>query len=146
MNSTNIDTLEVAAKKFQELNVDDRLAVLALVYGEISDEVAPTTTQSSSQDEGAINLVKQVQNSPAEKQVDFLRGLLSGIEGEGASDYNAMSSDCKLSFWFQAAQNLGKSIVGVPADYIPTEPAAEVLELLHTHQLETLVSFLKKAL
>lgn len=146
MNSTNIDTLEVATKKFKELNVDDRLAVLALVYDEISDEVAPTTTQNDSQDEGAVNLVKQIQNSPSDKQVDFLRGLLSGVKGEGTSDYNAMSADCKLLFWFQAAQNLGKSIVGVPADYIPTEPAAEVLELLHAHELENLVSFLKKAL
>ncbi len=179
MSSTDISNQEIsinnpqtALSKFKALDVDDRLAVLALLYGEIVDEIAPTTNQNNSQDENAANLVKEVQNLPSDKQVDSLREILSGKRSSGeteldpnpsqalgelfkggedapsisTNDYNAMSAESKLSFWFQAAQNLGKSIVGVPADFIPNERVNQVLELLDTQQVEHIVSFLKKAL
>jgi hypothetical protein len=172
MSFTGVKNQQTAISKFKALDVDDRLAVLATVYGEVVDEVAPTTTQPNAQDEGAANLLKQVQELPADKQVDSLRELLSGKRSSGeveldahpskalgellqggedapsisTNDYNAMTAESKLAFWFQTAQNLGKSIVGIPADFIPNERVTEVLELLDTQQIENLVSFLKKAL
>ncbi len=172
MSFTGVSNQQTAISKFKALDVDDRLAVLATVYGEIADEVAPTTTQPNAQDEGGANLLKQVQGLPADKQVDSLRELLLGKRTSGevqldvnpskalgellgggedapsisTNDYNAMTAESKLSFWFQTAQNLGKSIVGIPADFIPNERVTEVLELLDTNQIENLVSFLKKAL
>jgi hypothetical protein len=172
MSFTGVSNQKTVMSKFKALDVDDRLAVLATVYGEIADEVAPTTTQPNAQDEGGANLLKQIQGLPSDKQIDSLRELLSGKRSGGeveldvnpskalgelfkggedapsisTNDYNAMNADAKLSFWFQTAQNLGKSVVGIPADYIPNERVTEVLELLDTNQIENIVSFLKQAL
>ncbi len=172
MSFTNVSNQQTAISKFKALDVDDRLSVLALLYSKIVDEIASTTNKNNSQDANAANLVKEVQNLPSDKQVDSLRQILSGKRSSGeteldanptqalgelfkggedapsisTNDYNAMSADSKLSFWFQAAQNLGKSILGIPTDYIPNERVNEVLELLDTQEIENLVSFLKKAL
>jgi hypothetical protein len=124
MSFTGVSNQQTAMSKFEALDVDDKLAVLATVYGEIVAEVAPTTTQPNAQDEGGANLLKQIQGLPADKQVDSLRELLSGKRTSGevelnpnpskalgelfqggedapsisTNDYNAMSADSKLSF------------------------------------------------
>ncbi|MBW4562066.1 MAG: Orange carotenoid-binding protein [Mojavia pulchra JT2-VF2] len=149
MTTTNTNFLEQAVSKFQNLNVDDRLTVLALLYTEVSDEV-PAITLNDTPNEGNANLVGEIQKLPQAEQLLALRQLLSQDEvGEktiSTQEYAAMDADSKLAFWYQLAQNLGTSIIGVPDDYIPSEQAAEVLDLLDTPNLEALVNFLKQVL
>ena len=38
------------------------------------------------------------------------------------------------------------SIIAVPNDYIPSEEATEVIDLLHTPNIEDLVTFFKRVL
>lgn len=57
-----------------------------------------------------------------------------------------MNAEEKLAFWYQLAQNLGTTIIGVPDDYIPSEKATEVVDLLHTPNIEDLVAFFKRVL
>jgi uncharacterized protein (UPF0333 family) len=177
MTATNINNLETAVSKFKALDIDDKLSTLALLYSEISDELAPVNNQNSSESQDATNLVKQLQQLTFEEQIVALRDLLSTnnneqevaldehptqelievVQGQGNSQdngstkisnnsYIAMRADSKLSFWFQAAQNLGKSVVGVPADYKPNERVLEVLDLVNSDNVENLISFFKKAL
>jgi Orange carotenoid protein, N-terminal len=172
MASTDVKNVETVILKYRALDADDKLAVLAQLYGEVAAEVAPTFSQSNVVDEGATNLVKQIQQMSSEQQLDALRGLVAGKQSEGesvldehptkalgelfaggkdstsfsTSEYDSLSSDSRLFFWFQLAQNLGKSIVGVPNDYMPNERVSEVLDLVGTPGVEDLVSLLKKAL
>ncbi|MBE9037889.1 orange carotenoid protein N-terminal domain-containing protein [aff. Roholtiella sp. LEGE 12411] len=148
MTSTNINFSEQGISKFQNLDVDDRLTVLALLYNEIADEV-PAIALNNVPNDSTANLVAQIQNLPQAEQLIALRQLLKNEEGETAistKEYAAMSTDCKLAFWYHLAQNLGTSIIGVPNDHIPSEKATEVLDLLETPNLEELVTFLKQVL
>ncbi|MEH2439604.1 orange carotenoid protein N-terminal domain-containing protein [Nostoc sp.] len=61
-------------------------------------------------------------------------------------EYASMNAEEKLAFWYQLAQNLGTTIIGVPDDYIPSEKATEVVDLLHTPNIEDLVAFFKRVL
>jgi hypothetical protein len=148
MTSTNINFLEQSVSKFQSLDTDDRLTVLALLYTEICDEI-PAITLKNVPNEKTANLVAQIQNLPQAEQLFALRQLLNQDEvGETeipTEEYAAMNDD-KLAFWYQLAQNLGTSIIGVPDDYIPSEKATEVVDLLHTPNIEDLVTFFKRVL
>ncbi|MEH1838303.1 MAG: orange carotenoid protein N-terminal domain-containing protein [Nostoc sp.] len=149
MNSTNVNFLEQSVSKFQSLDTDDRLSVLALLYTEIGDEI-PAIALNDVCNEKSGNLVAQIQNLPQQEQVSALRQLLQqGEVGETAipiQEYTSMNADDKLAFWYHLAQNLGTTIIGIPNDYIPSEKATEVIDLLHTPNLEDLVTFFKRVL
>lgn len=149
MTSTNVNFLEQSGSKFQSLDTDDRLTVLALLYTEIGDEI-PSLCLNNTPNEQAANLVAQIQNLPQQEQVSALRQLLNQNEvGETAiptEEYASMNAEEKLAFWYQLAQNLGTTIIGVPDDYIPSEKATEVVDLLHTPNIEDLVAFFKRVL
>jgi Orange carotenoid protein, N-terminal len=149
MTSTNVNFLEQSVSKFQSLEVDDRLTVLALLYTEICDEI-PSLCLNNVPNENTANLVAQIQNLPQAEQLFALRQLVNKDEvGETAiptKEYASMNADDKLGFWYQLAQNLGTSIINVPNDYIPSEKATEVVDLLHTPNIEDLVTFFKRVL
>ena len=46
MTSTNINFSEQAVSKFENLNTDDRLTVLALLYSQIADDVPASALNS----------------------------------------------------------------------------------------------------
>ncbi|MBN3906773.1 MAG: Orange carotenoid-binding protein [Nostoc sp. NMS1] len=150
MTSTNVNFLEQSVSKFQSLDTDDRLTVLALLYTEICDEI-PSLCLNNVPNEKTANLVAQIQNLPQAEQLFALRKLLNqddevGETGISTEEYAAMNADDKLAFWYQLAQNLGTSIINVPDDYIPSEKATEVVDLLHTPNIEDLVTFFKRVL
>lgn len=149
MTSTNINFLEQAVSKFKNLNADDRLSVLALLYTDIADEI-PAIALNDVPNENTGNLVAQIQKLPEAEQLFALRQLVNPEEkGETSislEEYASMDTDLKLAFWYHLAQNLGTSIVNLPADYIPSEQSTELLDLLDTPNLEELVNFLKQVL
>ncbi|MBE8997416.1 Orange carotenoid-binding protein [Nostoc sp. LEGE 12447] len=149
MTSTNVNFLEQSVSKFQRLDADDRLTVLALLYTEICDEI-PSLCLNNVPNENTANLVAQIQKLPQAEQLFALRQLLNKDEVRETAipteEYALMNADDKLGFWYQLAQNLGTSIIGVPNDYIPSEKATEVVDLLHTPNIEDLVTFFKRVL
>jgi hypothetical protein len=149
MTSTNVNFLEQSVSKFKNLDPGDRLTVLSLLYTEISDEI-PAIALNDVPNEKTANLVAQIQKLPQQEQVSGLGQLLNQDEvGETAiptEEYGSMNVDDKLAFWYQLAQNLGTTIIGVPDDYIPSEKATEVVDLLDTPNMEDLVTFLKRVL
>ncbi|PHM06997.1 orange carotenoid protein N-terminal domain-containing protein [Nostoc sp. 'Peltigera malacea cyanobiont' DB3992] len=149
MTPTNVNFLEQSVTKFQSLDIDDRLTVLALLYTEITDEI-PALCLNNVPNENSANLVAQIQNLPQSEQLLALRQLLNPDEvGETAiptQEYTSISVEDKLAFWYQLAQNLGTTIIGVPNDYIPSEKATEVLDLLHIPNIDDLVTFFKRVL
>lgn len=148
MTSTNIDFLEIAVSKFKNLNADDRLAVLALLFSKVSEEV-PASAISCMPNDGTADLVAEIQKVSQPEQIVALRQLQNqeGSEAVISTDsYTSMDAECKLAFWYHLAQNLGGSVVGIPDDYIPSEPAAEVLDLFETASTEEITSFMQQVL
>ncbi len=172
MTNADVSNVQTVILKYRALSADDKLTLLAQLYGEVAQEIAPTVSQTNVTDEAATNLVKQIQQLSSERQVDALRGLVEGKQSDGetvldehptkalgelftggedsssfsSKEYDSLTTDSRLFFWFQLAQNLGKSVVGIPADHMPNERVSEILDLVGTPSVEDLVSLLKKAL
>ena len=154
MTSTNINFLEQAVSKFKNLDADDRLSVLEQLYGQVDNEV-PVLALNELPTEGPAALVAEVQKLPKEEQLSAIRQLLLAKTSKGneagesnipISDYNSLSDECKLVFWYQLAKNLGGSIIAIPSDYIPSEQATEVLDLVQSANIQDLVSFMNQVL
>lgn len=148
MTSTNTNFIEVAVSKFKNLNADDRLAVLALLFSQVSEEV-PASALNCMPNDGTADLVAEIQKVSQPEQIVALRQLQNqeGSEKVISTDsYTSMDAECKLAFWYHLAQNLGGSLVGIPLDYIPSEPAAEVLDLLQMASTEEIMSFMQQVL
>ncbi|MDB9373659.1 orange carotenoid protein N-terminal domain-containing protein [Nodularia sphaerocarpa] len=149
MTSTNINFLEQAVSKFQTLDRDDQLLVLALIYHEIAYEIPAITSDCVPKDSDK-KLLSQIQQLSTTQQIFALRQLLRQDQEEekiiSTEEYASMSIGCKMSFWYHLAQNLGTTIVGIPDDYIPSEKATEVLELVNTTNVQEIVNFLEMVL
>lgn len=148
MTSTNVDFIEQAVSKFNNLNQDDRLSVLELLYHQITDDI-PASALSCMPTEGSVDLVTEIQKLSQPDQVVALRKLIHNQSGEAAistDDYAAMEAECKLAFWYHLAQNLGGSVIAVPKDYLPTEEASEVLDLFEKNSVEEIMSFMLRVI
>ncbi|HYW21986.1 MAG TPA: orange carotenoid protein N-terminal domain-containing protein [Nodularia sp. (in: cyanobacteria)] len=148
-STTNINFLEPAVAKFKTLDIDDRLIVLSLIYHEIAYEIPAITSDCVPKDSDK-QLLSQIQQLSTTEQIFALHQLLNKDEGEekiiSTEVYTSMNIECKMSFWYHLAQNIGTTIVGIPTDYIPSEKATEVLELVHTTNVPEIVNFLERVL
>ncbi|MBW4505299.1 MAG: hypothetical protein KME64_02120 [Scytonematopsis contorta HA4267-MV1] len=149
MTSTNVSFIDEAASKFEKLDVDSKLGVLVLLYEQLVDEIPVGAINFDSSPQQATNLLTNLQQIDQSEQLTAIRGLLEGEAQNNniaIEDYKSLDSNFKLSFWFQLAKNLGKAIVGVPSDYIPSEEVTEILDLMDCTNTDNYVTFLKRVL
>jgi Orange carotenoid protein, N-terminal len=169
VTSTNINPLRQAVSVFQRLDIDDQLAVLALLYQEIADTI-PANVIDSLPTQEANNLVAQLQQLSPEEQLNALRDslpaesndqdevmldpnpskalteLVQGGTTIPTGEYGHMKTESKLAFWYLLAERLGTNVIGIPNDYKPSENVAQVLNTLKSLNSDELVSFLKRVL
>jgi Orange carotenoid protein, N-terminal len=169
MTSTNVNPSRQALLAFQQLDIDDRLAVLASLYKQIANSI-PADAANALPTGQAAGLVTQIQKLSSEEQLNALRDILPAertdqnevmldpnpskamvelVQGGTTiptGDYGKMKADAKIAFWDLLAQRLGSSIIGIPSDYRLTEQATTVLNMLQSMNTDELVAFLQKAL
>jgi hypothetical protein len=169
MTSTNVNPSQQAISAFQRLKIDDRLAVLGLVFASIADKI-PANAANSLPTEKAAELVAQVQNLSSEEQLFALRDLLPAdrqdqdevmldpnpskamVElGHGGNkistgEYGNMQPEGKLAFWYLVAERLRTAIMDLSSQSQPSQQATEVLNSLKSLNTDDLVSFLTKVL
>lgn len=166
-NTEKLEPAQQAVEALKKLSIDDQLAALASIYGEVASSLsADTLGTPSSQVSG---LVSQIEQKPQDRQVDALKDLLTSgknDQGEVALDpnpskaltelvtgggetiptgeYNALDTQSKLLFWYQIAQKLGSTIVSIPSNFSPSSEVTELLSTLKSLDDEKRMSFLKK--
>lgn len=169
MTSTNLSSSQKAALAFQQLEIDDRLAVLGLVFSQIADKI-PANATDSLPTENVANLVTTVQNLSSEEQLSALRDLLPANKNDQdevmldpnpskalaelthggntipTGEYGHLKPEGKLAFWYLLAQRLRTSIMGLSSQYQPSAQATEVLNSLQSLGTDDLVSFVTKVL
>lgn len=168
MTSTNMDSINKSVAAFKQLEIDDRLAALALIYQDVAGAVPADALKASPEVGG---LVARIQELSQERQVDALRDLLPATKNDQnettldpnpakaltelassasntvpTAEYGSMSTESKLAFWYQVAQKLGNGIVGIPSDYSPSAKVTELLSSLKSLDTDQKVSFLSQAL
>jgi len=168
MASTNVNDLKPLAKQFTSLDIDDQLALMALIYKEISGSIPATSLPTSSSD--VQKIVGDVQKMSSEEQVNALRDLLPAnktdqdettldpnpakalpelLQGKSevsTGKYGHLNPESKLAVWYLFAQKLGSGIVGIPSDYSPSQEAMQVFNSLKSMGDEQMANFVVKGM
>lgn len=169
MTAANTDAIKQSVKTFKNLNTDEQLATLALLYTKVSGSVSRESVAkaSSSEVEGIVSKIEELSQ---ERQVDALRDLLpanktdqdeitldpnpskaltelvSGGNTVPTAEYGSLSAESKLAFWYHVGQKLGNKVTAIPTEYNPTSKVKELVESLSSLDVEQQVSFLTQVM
>ncbi|MBW4470582.1 MAG: hypothetical protein KME45_09275 [Stenomitos rutilans HA7619-LM2] len=134
------------AETFKQLSVDDQLAVLWYVYGFICSESGmkePDGTAPDSPDE----LFGKAKGLSQDEQLQLMRDILKGTDTGTAREYQALTNNTKLAFWYQLAQGMERSeIIQAPSDYQPSSAVQSLVSVLKPIGFEQQFVFLRDAL
>jgi hypothetical protein len=141
MTHTTSSAIPELAAQFQNLEVDQQLALSYCIYKEIGHAITPAapgaSTASAPVAEGLFN---QVQEMTYDEQLQ--RDLITGQNTLITREYGVLSDTTKLLFWYLLAQGMEQStIIPMPEDYQLTGTADALLnqiKLLEFNQQITL--------
>lgn len=168
MTSANVEDLKPLAKQFTSLDIDDQLAIMALIYQEISGSIPADSLPTNSSDVQGI--VGSVQKMSTEDQLSALRDLLPAnktdqdetvldpnpakalpelLQGKTevpTGEYGHLNAESKLAVWYSLAQKLGNGVVAPPSNYSPSKEAMQVFDSLKSMGQEQMANFVVKGM
>lgn len=146
MVSSNLDaSLEQALNSFNNLTVDDKLALLWFVYTKMGDSVTPAAPGAAS-DEIAEGLYNQVKELSHQEQLEVQRNLFQGKDTLISREYGSLSENTKLLFWYRLAQGMEeKTIIPMPEDYQLAGNAQQLLSKIEDMEFDYQITFLREA-
>ncbi|MBE9191539.1 orange carotenoid-binding protein [Gloeocapsopsis crepidinum LEGE 06123] len=112
---------------FEQLNVDDKLALLWYAYTEMGRTITPAAVGAARLQlaEGLLNQVKQMS---AADQTQFMRDLASRANTPLSRSYGFFSVNTKLAFWYELGELMKQGVVApIPPDYQMTPGVKAVL-------------------
>ncbi|TFI53765.1 Orange carotenoid protein [Mastigocladus laminosus UU774] len=126
---TNDPTIRESVQAFQNLPVDEQLALFWFIYTEMGDSITPAAPNASTVSpniaEGLFNQVKELSH---EEQLQLQRDLINKADNRFTREYGSMSDTTKLLFWYRLAQGMeNATIVPMPPNYQLSSQAQELL-------------------
>jgi Orange carotenoid protein, N-terminal len=166
----NTETRQQAVKSFHRLSVDEQVVALATLYAEIADSLK-TANQGAAPSKNVAELMRHAKEMKPENQLQFLQDILSekatqrdetaldphpskaliellpGGSKPPISQYNDLSGNDRLGFWYLFAQNLGKDgAIALPATLQTSAQTTELMNSLKSLDFEEKVAFLNQIL
>ncbi|WP_414517228.1 orange carotenoid protein N-terminal domain-containing protein [Nostoc sp. PCC 9305] len=124
---TNDPTIREHVQAWQQLNVDQQLALFWFIYKEMGGSITPAapgaSTVSPEIAEGLFNQVKELSH---EQQLQVQRDLINKVDTQISREYGSLGDTTKLLFWYRLSQGMENgTIIPVPGDYqLPSEAKA----------------------
>ncbi|MBG1264182.1 orange carotenoid protein N-terminal domain-containing protein [Nostoc commune] len=124
---TSDPTIREHVQAWQQLNVDQQLALFWFIYKEMGKSITPAapgaSTVSPEIAEGLFNQVKELSH---EQQLQVQRDLINKVDTLISREYGSLGDTTKLLFWYRLSQGMDDgSIIPVPSDYeLPSESKA----------------------
>ncbi|MEH2168535.1 MAG: orange carotenoid protein N-terminal domain-containing protein [Nostoc sp.] len=121
---TNDPTIREHVQAWQNLNVDQQLALFWFIYKEMGSSITPAapgaSTVSPEIAEGLFNQVKELSH---EQQLQVQRDLINKADSQISREYGSLGDTTKLLFWYRLSQGMDDgTIIPVPNDYqLPSE-------------------------
>jgi hypothetical protein len=130
-SSTEVATAVPATiDRFNQLSVDDQLALLWYAYTEMGVSITPAATGSARMvlAEGILAQIKQM---PATAQTQVMCDLANHADTPISRSYASFSVNTKLGFWYELGQMMKQGLVApIPTGYQPSAEATAVLETI----------------
>ncbi|MEH1940368.1 MAG: orange carotenoid protein N-terminal domain-containing protein [Nostoc sp.] len=124
---TSDPTIREHVQAWQQLNVDQQLALFWFIYKEMGGSITPAapgaSTVSPEIAEGLFNQVKELSH---EQQLQVQRDLINKADTQISREYGSLGDTTKLLFWYRLSQGMDNgTIIPVPSDYeLPSEAKA----------------------
>lgn len=130
-SSTQVPSpIPAAIALFDQLSVDDQLALLWYAYTEMGKTITPAAP-GAARLQFAENLLKQIKEMSNEDQMQVMRELATNAETPISRAYGAFSVNTKLGFWYQLAELMTEGFVApVPTGYQMSNGVKSVLETI----------------
>lgn len=115
---------------FDQLNIDDRLALLWYAYTEIGRTITPAAPGAANLQlmEGLFNQIKQMSHA---EQTQLMRDLASNADTPISRSYAYFGVNAKLGFWYQLGEWMKQGIVApMPTGYQMSSEVKAVLEAI----------------
>lgn len=119
MTSTTSTLHSEKVTAFQNLDVDQQLALFWFIYTEMGESITPAAPGASTVSPTiAEALFEQVKNLPHEEQLQVQRDLIARKNTLLTREYGAIGDTTKLLFWYLLAQGMADgTVIPVPSDY-----------------------------
>ena len=115
---------------FEQLSVDDKLALLWYAYTEMGRSITPAAV-GAARLQFAEGLLNQIKEMPQAEQLQVMRDLTNRADTPISRSYGFFSVNTKLAFWYELGEFMKQGIVApVPAGYKMTSGVKVVLEAI----------------
>ena len=115
---------------FEQLNVDDQLALLWYAYTEMGRTITPAAP-GAARLQFAEGMLKQIQQMPQADQMQVMRELANRADTPISRSYGYFSVNTKLAFWYELGELMKKGLVApVPTGYQMARGVQSVLEAI----------------
>jgi hypothetical protein len=131
-------------QRYDQLSVDDKLALLYCVYEAMGSSVTPAAP-GAADPELAAPLVDELYDMSEEEQLEAMRSVVKKDQSDISKRYGALSANNQLLVWYGWAEAMGDRIVGMPSDYKPEGPVQAILSDLKGMEFESQISLLREA-
>jgi Orange carotenoid protein, N-terminal len=116
---TSDPTIREYVQAWQNINVDQQLALFWFIYKEMGGSITPAapgaSTASSEIAEGLFNQVKELSH---EQQLQVQRDLINKVDTQISRQYGSLGDTTKLLFWYRLSQEMENgTIIPIPDDY-----------------------------
>lgn len=102
---------------FDQLSVDDQLALLWYAYTEMGRSITPAAV-GAARLQFAEGLLKEIQQMSTEDQMQVMRELAQNADTHISRSYGFFSVNTKLAFWYELAELMKQGVVApVPTGY-----------------------------
>jgi Orange carotenoid protein, N-terminal len=124
---TSDPTIKEHVQAWQQLDVDQQLALFWFIYKEMGKAITPAapgaSTVSPEIAEGLFNQVKELSH---EEQLQVQRDLINKVDTQISRQYGSLGDTTKLLFWYRLSQGMDNgTIIPVPDDYqLPSQSQA----------------------
>ncbi len=115
---------------FEQLSVDDKLALLWYAYTEMGRSITPAAVGAARLQfaEGLLNQIKQM---PQADQLQVMRDLANRADTPISRSYGVFSVNTKLAFWYELGELMKKGVVApVPFGYQMSRGVQSVLDAI----------------
>ncbi|WP_341530914.1 orange carotenoid protein N-terminal domain-containing protein [Nostoc sp. UHCC 0302] len=124
---TGDPTIREHVQAWQNLDVDQQLALFWFIYKEMGKSITPAAPGASTvSPEIAEGLFNQVKELSYEEQLQVQRDLINKADTQISREYGSLGDTTKLLFWYRLSQGMDNgTIIPVPSDYqLPSEAQA----------------------
>lgn len=139
------DAVPATIALYQNLSVDDQLALLWCVYTEMGRSITPAAPGAARLQltEGLLNCFKQMSHA---EQLQAMRDLITKKNTPVSRAYGIFSNNTKLAFWYELSELMVQGfVVPMPAGYKPSRDVVKVLETIQQLDFGQQITVLRSA-